>query len=536
MNKRSIHTFVMRFLEAYGCTVVEKTPASVTVKLSPEADREMTGRPYYWSFVERTGAPAETMTYTLVFDPEAHEAEAQAGKAAGGRNGRSGAGGLGAAGQAVGGAGAQGEAGAGPVAGMQGVGAVGTELVAGTQGVGAVVQGGAAVGQGHRAINAEGRSEVDGAAAADGQDAVDGSGGGNANGQTGPGKGGADATSVRVWGAGVQASGAGDGADAAQADSGRQGTRQSAWDGAVQAGADRRPAAGANGGGGAGQTGQGIGGADAGAAGMGIESPGEPGATQRYGAGAATAAANGTGIAQQSGGAAYGTGPAAGGAESILGRYFGFVPTTVATRVPRDEVTLGSRRLEQLFDIVLQKGRFVRLFEEPFLFPSTPRTTLVYDTWFCVNYKVELACDRKRSEIHSLAMQLNTGEIREHFHKQLLTKSLSPKLPANLHILPDLIPLHKAMNELEAHLERIVARYDHSWAAEANEQHLFELRRVEAYYDGLLLGAEPEQRPQIEAQCRNRLQEIDWQYKPRIAVSVINCGMFHLSAARAPRN
>ena len=60
----------MRFLEAYDCTILEKTPAYVTAKLSPEADREMTGRPYYWSFIERTGAAAETMTYKFVFDPE----------------------------------------------------------------------------------------------------------------------------------------------------------------------------------------------------------------------------------------------------------------------------------------------------------------------------------------------------------------------------------------------------------------------------------------------------------------------------------
>src|SRR6218665_184631 len=60
----------MRFLEAFDCTILEKTPSYVTVKLSSEADREMTGRPYYWSFIERTGTAAETMTYTFVFDPE----------------------------------------------------------------------------------------------------------------------------------------------------------------------------------------------------------------------------------------------------------------------------------------------------------------------------------------------------------------------------------------------------------------------------------------------------------------------------------
>ncbi|MEC0229201.1 YqhG family protein [Paenibacillus alba] len=331
MNKRNIHTFVLRFLEAYNCTIIEKSPAYVTAKLSPEADREMTGRPYYWSFVERTGAPAETMTYKFIFDPEQMKLEAK------------------------------------PKA---------------------------------------------------------------------------TATAVKP-----------------------------------------PPAAGPPATGGS-------------------PMPGAPD----------------------------------GSSDSILGRYFGFVPTTITTRVPQDEVTFGSRRLDQIFTIVRERGKFVHLFEEPFPTGATYHAALVYDTWLCLNYKVELACDRKRSEIHSLAIQLNSGEIREHFHKQLLTKSLSPKLPANSHILPDTISLSKAVNALEMTLERKISTYDHSWADEANEQHRSEIDRVESYYNGLLLGAEPEQRDEIETQCRNRLQEIDWQHKPRIAVSVINCGLFHLNAGRTPRN
>lgn len=358
MNKRNIHTFVMRFLEAFDCTILEKTPAYVTVKLSPEADKELTGRPYYWSFVERTGAAPETMTYKFVFDPEQLKAENAAKTSAG----------------------------------------------------------------------AASRGQQPGSVAA----------------SAGP----------PPTGAQQPATAPGAGGSPAQAASG----------------------------------------------------PSAPGAQPD------------------------------GSADSILGRYFGFVPTAVNVRVPQDEVTFGSRRLEQLFGIVRERGRFVHLFEEPFPMQASPHTTLVYDTWFCVNYKVELACDRKRSEIHSLAIQLSSGEIREHFHKQLLTKSLSPKLPANIHILPDTISLTKAVNALEMTLERKISAYDHSWADDANQQHRSEINRVEAYYNGLLLTVEPEQRPDVEIQCRNRLQEIDWQYKPRISVSVINCGLFHLNSGRATRN
>jgi hypothetical protein len=324
MNKRQIQIFVMRFLDAYGCSIMEKTPSSVTVKLSPEADKEMTGRSYYWNFVERTGAPAETMTYTFILDPELEQ-------------------------------------------------------------------------------------------------------------------------------------------------------EQAALKAAQSAKAPPPTAA-----------------------------PQEQGQPPD---------------------------------NSILGRYFGFVPTTLVSRVPRDEITFGSRRFEQLFSIAGAKGRFVHLFEEPFtLQVPSPAFKRVYNTWLCINFKAEFACDMKRSEIHSIAIQLNSGEIREHFHKQLLSKSFAPKLPANIFILPDIVSLPKAVQALELVLERKISNYDHRWAQEANERHQIEVERIDSYYNGLLQAAEPDKRQEIEAQFINRREEIDWQYKPRILVSVINCGLFHLNSEEATRN
>jgi len=75
VNRQQVSEFVHRFLDASQCRIIEKTPARTTVKLSPEADKALMGRSYYWDFVERTGAPAETMTLTLVFDPDAEPPE-----------------------------------------------------------------------------------------------------------------------------------------------------------------------------------------------------------------------------------------------------------------------------------------------------------------------------------------------------------------------------------------------------------------------------------------------------------------------------
>ncbi|MFE6798096.1 YqhG family protein [Paenibacillus chitinolyticus] len=374
MNTAQVERFVMRFLEAYNCRIIEKTKHAVIVNLSPEADKELTGRSYYWSFVERTGVEPETMTYRFVFDPEGDAAASAAARPvpAGPRNGP-----LGAAGPQPGAAERQAQGAAGPGNAPPG------GLVAGTAG------------------------------------------------------------------------------PAASA-------------GSVPGGA--APAAGSGG------------------------SPPE----------------------------------AIRSADSILGRYFGTAPAPPVGRVPRDEVIFGSRRLQQLFATALNNGRFTRLFEAPPQAPGSPlpghSAPLTYCSWMNVNYKVEYACDMKRSEVHSLAIQMTTGEIREEFHPSMLTRKLAPKLPANIHLLGDNLTLSRAASILEDYLEQKIRRTDHRWADRANQVLAEEHQLVRLYYEGMLTAAEPEAREELEIRYAARQAEVDWQYRPRVHVSVINCGLFHLRA------
>ncbi|MFD1776263.1 YqhG family protein [Paenibacillus rhizophilus] len=74
MTPQQVQKHVMDYLEATECQVIEKSPAHVTVKLSPRADQMLTDRPYYWGFVERTGAEPQTLSFTFVFDPEKYDA------------------------------------------------------------------------------------------------------------------------------------------------------------------------------------------------------------------------------------------------------------------------------------------------------------------------------------------------------------------------------------------------------------------------------------------------------------------------------
>lgn len=73
MNGKQVHRYIQKYAEATGCRIVEKSPSYLTVKLSPQADRELTNRPYYWSYVDRAGVEPETMTYLFVTDRSRYE-------------------------------------------------------------------------------------------------------------------------------------------------------------------------------------------------------------------------------------------------------------------------------------------------------------------------------------------------------------------------------------------------------------------------------------------------------------------------------
>jgi len=73
MNTKQIYRFVQRYLDATECTILDKSPHHIKVKLSPEADRELTNRPYYWSFIDRVNETPETMSFLFIFDEEKYK-------------------------------------------------------------------------------------------------------------------------------------------------------------------------------------------------------------------------------------------------------------------------------------------------------------------------------------------------------------------------------------------------------------------------------------------------------------------------------
>ncbi|MBB6673417.1 YqhG family protein [Cohnella nanjingensis] len=198
-------------------------------------------------------------------------------------------------------------------------------------------------------------------------------------------------------------------------------------------------------------------------------------------------------------------------------------------RILREDVYFGSGRLAQIFDSVREGGRCITLFEEPPRGRLDPFSSNPYTAWLGVNFKVGYECDMKREELYGWGISLATGNIDERFFEKLRERRLTAKLPSNVHLLRNGLSLRKGMTQLEHALERRIKTADFGWAVEADERRMDEMKRIEAYYEPMISrAATDEQAEALRTRFRQREAEIDWQYRPRVTLSVMNCGIFHL--------
>jgi hypothetical protein len=68
VNQQELLDFTERYFNTLGCETLTKHPAYLEAQLTVEVDKEIMNRPYYWMFVEKTGAPPQPQRVTFIFD------------------------------------------------------------------------------------------------------------------------------------------------------------------------------------------------------------------------------------------------------------------------------------------------------------------------------------------------------------------------------------------------------------------------------------------------------------------------------------
>ena len=62
MYPQQIHQYVRQFFNENNCTILRESEHFVQVQLTVEMDKKIMNRPFYWKYVESTGAEAISCT------------------------------------------------------------------------------------------------------------------------------------------------------------------------------------------------------------------------------------------------------------------------------------------------------------------------------------------------------------------------------------------------------------------------------------------------------------------------------------------
>ncbi len=206
-----------------------------------------------------------------------------------------------------------------------------------------------------------------------------------------------------------------------------------------------------------------------------------------------------------------------------------------------EDLRFGTPRMMQIFSSAAKHGQWVRLFEEIDIHLHS-RQPLSYIPWLCLNCKLQYICDRKKDEIHSLGLNMITGKIEKSFMRHLQTRRLTPRIPPRVHVLPAAISLQNAVQRIEHWLTRHIRSQDTSWVHDARIQMAQEMERLKQYYESKKATEMRSLQPECPEQISNlkkteetaqayqkHLDEVRWQYEPRVQIDLINAGVFYLT-------
>lgn len=210
---------------------------------------------------------------------------------------------------------------------------------------------------------------------------------------------------------------------------------------------------------------------------------------------------------------------------------FIFDKENVPEEIKGEWLGFGTGRLLQIFQSAIKHGKFVRLYEEQKNSASLSGGNLVpLAPWLGINYRVEFICDQKRDWIISLGVNLVSGQVKSGFFEQVRTLPLTPKLPDYRFTIQPIFPLKSAMSIAERYVHDLLEKEDKQWAEKARDRMDHEIALVESFYQDAVAKETPDNQELLATEHNRRVQELKWQYEPRINVKLINAGMFHLES------
>ncbi|MGE8036974.1 YqhG family protein [Lysinibacillus sp. NPDC093692] len=180
-----------------------------------------------------------------------------------------------------------------------------------------------------------------------------------------------------------------------------------------------------------------------------------------------------------------------------------------------EAIHFGSPRMNQLFQATRELGAYVQLFEKV----DTAIGQVILTPWLGVNFKVSYCCDQTKEMLYSLGINLLTGVIKEDFQETICTSDFDTVPADNAFHVQFIIKPLRALERLNATIEKIIEQDDHSWATEAKKRWQRDQRVLDYFYE------EEDDKPECYDVEKKALEE---QYDTKIKIEIISGGIFYL--------
>ncbi|RIW31079.1 hypothetical protein D3H55_15850 [Bacillus salacetis] len=177
----------------------------------------------------------------------------------------------------------------------------------------------------------------------------------------------------------------------------------------------------------------------------------------------------------------------------------------------------GSPRLHQIFSSARRLASYTRLFESK---AAVPGRQTPLQPWLGLNIKISYQCDLKKDLLKSIGLNLINGMMKEEFHRELMERRLTPKIPDFSFTLTPIIKPKSGIARIKSVIEKEVHSQPTEWAESARKRWKEDLDLLDQFYDGM------EELPESYFVEKQALAE---QYEPKINVEIINGGIFYLS-------
>ncbi|MCL6625384.1 YqhG family protein [Alicyclobacillus shizuokensis] len=175
-------------------------------------------------------------------------------------------------------------------------------------------------------------------------------------------------------------------------------------------------------------------------------------------------------------------------------------------------ITLGSFRLDKIFDSLAKRGRFACVAYDT----STHGDHMV--SWLMVNIMVSFQAALTQQVYRSLAIRLDHGEVVDGFYDFVRRLPMQPAEPEQL-LQRSRISVSDALLRLDNTLHHEILHSDLSWAEEARHNLQQELEQIDLYYESLLPDLDAEERNLVQAERDRKRQEVRQRSEPRIVIA-----------------